>query len=190
MEMALRPNTSLCSALRPAFLLPSGSSLVLLLNSHLYVSIVNLSKLSFIGKDLVEEEEVGSYASRQKAMDEHLKAIGIAIEAEDVVTRKYLSEVTHVFSHIKQALHVEYISVVKLSQTPVADKNLQWVKAEGMESLAMSKGMKKCFDLLNKDKKGAKPKAAKGGDAAKAKNVKAAEPPKMAKIDSFFKPKK
>lgn len=114
-------------------------------------------------------------------MNEYLASIGVTFKEEDVRTRKHLGEVTHIFSHIKQTLHVEFLSLETVTQSPT-ERNLQWVKPEGMDSMAMSKGMKKCFDLLKKDKKGVTPKS--------ASKDKKSDPPKLGRIDSFFKPKK
>lgn len=138
----------------------------------------------FPSSDLGEGEDVGKYEESKVAMDEFISnKLGVVLKKESISDRRYLGEVTHVFSHIKQTLHVELLTADTVDVT-LNDK-LQWATPERMKTLAMSKGMKKCFDLIARAHQGGKKKG-----AAPAKKKEDAALSKTSKIDSFFKVKK
>lgn len=107
--------------------------------------------------------------------------------------RNFVGETSHVFSHIKQTLHVERVIVSaesseferfvssgsseeekprskKLRAKAESDnksRKFKWVTEEEMKQMAISKGTKKCFSL----KPSASPKKQKKGQKRASKNT-------------------
>ncbi|ORZ39182.1 hypothetical protein BCR44DRAFT_65355 [Catenaria anguillulae PL171] len=133
----------------------------------------------------------------------------------EIKRRKKVGSVTHLFSHIKMTLEVEYVSVTGSAAGENEDEEgtlasalgkraVKWVTEEEMQVEAVSTGMKKVFKLVKEKVKGLS-EAGEGENhvedddvmdqsepknkAAKGKGKTAKVDPKQPSIASFFKKK-
>ena len=97
--------------------------------------------------------EKPSYSSQKEKSDQFLKEELLLEEIlQKQQERVYIGELTHIFSHIKQKLFVEWISVGAESEEVElkADKKFKWVTRKSLEGSAVSRGTVKCIELKEK----------------------------------------
>ncbi len=124
-----------------------------------------------------EDEHDASFSDTTRASLDAYIADHLGLRRLVVQQRVHIGTVTHLFSHIKQTLSVEWMQVSKFDSEAVEQK-MRWVTEAELTEAAISKGVQKCFDLLTKFKKPSKSKSSKASKSIDQKQK---------SILSFFK---
>jgi hypothetical protein len=96
-------------------------------------------------------------AKRQEREEEQMDEVA----ANSFPERSYVGETLHIFTHIRQTLKVEWLCATVVdenvdeedkteSEGKDQEANVRWVEEKALESAAISKGMKKCKELVDK----------------------------------------
>jgi len=111
------------------------------------------------------EQDTVSYAKHKEIMNRYLShtlnldflsrpAQNVLGSETQLLDRYYVNDTKHLFSHIQQKLTVEAI-LISLPNTTKPEDNtgkthtkIQWVTEKDFETIATSKGMKKCLALF------------------------------------------
>lgn len=91
------------------------------------------------------------YKARKDVMDRYLSQFVDIDLIHKANERREIGSTTHIFSHIKQHLSVETLTIYTSNlnlKSETSDYSCNWFTKETLLNMAISKSVKKCFDIL------------------------------------------
>ena len=96
-----------------------------------------------------------SFSELREYMEEQL---GLVLNEETILSRKYAGSTLHIFSHIKRTMHVEHVLIKKAISLVKTERNFVWLRRDELISdneglVGVPATLKKAFNLVFGDAK-------------------------------------